>query len=49
MVKNENMLSHDYRKYLINGGNIKLKHLKKDKIFLKFHNDTNLYGVKPLN
>ena len=43
------MLSHDYRKYLINGGNIKLKHLKEDKIFLKFYNDTNLYGVKPLN
>jgi hypothetical protein len=47
--KYENMLSHDYRKYLINGGNIKLRHLKEDKIFLKFYNDTNLYGVKPLN
>ncbi len=45
----ENMLSRDYRKYLINGGNIKLKHLKEDKIFLKFYNDSNLYGVKPLN
>ncbi len=33
--KYENMLSHDYRKYLINGGNIKLRHLKEDKIFLK--------------
>ena len=31
--KYENMLSHDYRKYLINGGNIKLNHLKEDKIF----------------
>ena len=47
--KYENMLSHDYRKYLINGGNIKLRHLKEDKIFLKFYNDSNLYGVKPLN
>ena len=28
--KYENMLSHDYRKYLITGGNIKLKHLKED-------------------
>jgi hypothetical protein len=45
--KYENMLSHDYRKYLINGGNIKLRHLKEDKIFLKFYN-TNLHGVKPL-
>ena len=35
------MLSHDYRKYLINGGNIKLRHLKEDKIFLKFYNDVN--------
>jgi hypothetical protein len=33
------MLSHDYRKYLINGGNIKLNHLKEDKIFLKFYNE----------
>jgi hypothetical protein len=40
--KYENMLSHDYRKYLINGGNIKLKHLKEDKIFLKFYNDVKL-------
>jgi hypothetical protein len=46
--KYENMLSHDYRKYLINGGNIKLRHLKEDKIFLKFYNETNLHGVKPL-
>ncbi len=23
--------------------------MKEDKIFLKFYNDTNLYGVKPLN
>jgi hypothetical protein len=28
--KYENMLSHDYRKYLINGGNIKLSRLKVD-------------------
>jgi hypothetical protein len=35
------MLSHDYRKYLINGGNIKLRHLKEDKIFLKFYNNVN--------
>ena len=28
--KYENMLSHDYKKYLINGGNIKLNHLKED-------------------
>jgi hypothetical protein len=47
--KYENMLSHDYRKYLINGGNIKLRFLKEDKIFLKFYNNTNLYGVKLLN
>jgi hypothetical protein len=57
--KYENMLSHDYRKYLINGGNIKLRHLKENKIFLKFYNgikplnsyevNTNLHGVKPLN
>ena len=47
--KYENMLSHDYRKYLINGGNIKFRHLKEDKIFLKFYNDSNLYWVKPLN
>jgi hypothetical protein len=47
--KYENMLSHDYRKYLINGGNIKLRHLKEDKIFLKFYNDTNIHGLKPLN
>jgi hypothetical protein len=33
--KYENMSSYDYRKYLINGGNIKLRHLKEDKIFLK--------------
>jgi hypothetical protein len=46
--KYEIMLSHDYRKYLINGGNIKLRHLKEDKIFLKFYNYTNLHGVKPL-
>ena len=57
--KYENMLSHDYRKYLINGGNIKLSHLKEDKIFLKIYNrikplnsyevnKTNLHGVKPL-
>ena len=39
--KYENMLSHDYRKYLINGGNIKLRHLKEDKIFLKFYNNVN--------
>jgi hypothetical protein len=26
----ENMLSHDYRKYLINVGDIKLRHLKDD-------------------
>ncbi len=39
--KYENILSHDYRKYLINGGNIKLKHLKEDKIFLKFYNNVN--------
>jgi hypothetical protein len=45
--KYENMLSHDYRKYLINGGDIKLRHLKDD--ILKFYNDTNLHGVKPLN
>ena len=47
--KYENMLSHDYRKYLINGGNIKLRHLKEDKIFIKFYNDPNFHGVKPLN
>ena len=46
--KYENMLSHDYRKCLINGGNIKLRHLKEDKIFLKFYN-TNLHGVKPID
>ncbi len=40
--KYENMLSHDYRKYLINGGNIKLRHLKEDKIFLKFYNVNSL-------
>jgi hypothetical protein len=28
--KYENMLSRDYRKYLKNGGNIKLRHLKED-------------------
>jgi hypothetical protein len=28
--KYENMLSCDYRKYLINGGNIKIRHLKED-------------------
>ena len=39
--KYENMLSHDYRKYLINGGNIKLRHLEEDKIFLKFYNNVN--------
>ena len=39
--KYEYMLSHDYRKYLINGGNIKLRHLKEDKIFLKFYNNVN--------
>jgi hypothetical protein len=42
--KYENMLSHDYRKYLINGGNIKLRHLNEDKIFLKFYN-----GIKPMS
>jgi hypothetical protein len=40
--KYENMLSHDYRKYLINGGNIKLRHLKED--IFKIYN-----GIKPLN
>ena len=30
-------------------GNIKLRHLKEDKIFLKFYNDSNLYEVEPLN
>jgi hypothetical protein len=28
--KYEGMLSHNYRKYLINGGYIKLRHLKED-------------------
>jgi hypothetical protein len=28
--KYEDMLSHDYRKYFINGGYIKLQHLKED-------------------
>jgi hypothetical protein len=36
------MLSRVYRKYLINGGNIKLRHLKEDKIFLKFYNVNSL-------
>ena len=29
-MKYENMLPHDYRKYLVNGGNIKLRHLNEN-------------------
>jgi hypothetical protein len=36
----ENMLSHDYRKYLVNNGSIKLSNLEEDKIFNKFFYET---------
>ncbi len=41
--KYEKMLCHDYRKYLRNG-NIKLKHLQEDVLFLRFYDSS--YHIK---